>query len=81
MVGCRVIGGVGGFAPAPDGRGRPDAPGSRPPHRSRPFVWLVVVLLVLNVGSALLIRPGTEPRVGVPFSPYFVSAVRAGRGG
>jgi cell division protease FtsH len=66
-------------APAPDGRGTPDAPAPRPPHRSRWFLWLAVGLLVLNFGSVLIARPGGEPRVRVPFSPYFVSAVRAGQ--
>ena len=66
-------------APAPDGRGMPDSPAPRGPHRSRWFVWFVLVLLVLNFGSVLLVRPGAQPRVRVPFSPYFVSAVRAGR--
>jgi cell division protease FtsH len=42
-------------------------------------VWFVVLLLALNFGSALLARPGGQPRVRVPFSPYFVSAVQQGR--
>jgi len=42
-------------------------------------VWFVALLLVLNFGSVLLVQPGTQPRVRVPFSPYFVSAVQAGR--
>ena len=66
-------------APAPDGRGMPDPPAPRAPHRSRWFVWFVLVLLVFNFGSVLLVRPGAQPRVKVPFSPYFVSAVQAGR--
>jgi cell division protease FtsH len=66
-------------APAPDGRGMPDPPARRPPHRSRWFVCLVVALLVLNFSSVLLARPAGQPRVNVPFSPYFVSAVRADR--
>ena len=57
----------------------PDPPAPRAPHRSRRFVWFVAVLLVLNFGSVLLVRPGGQPRVRVPFSPYFVSAVEAGR--
>jgi cell division protease FtsH len=57
----------------------PDPPTPRPPHRSRPFVWFVLVLLVLNFSSVLLTHPWTQPRVRVPFSPYFVSAVRDGR--
>src|ERR1700750_1136908 len=66
-------------APAPDGRGMPDLPARRPPHRSRWFVWLAGLLLALNFASVLLVAPGTQPRVKVPFSPYFVSAVQAGR--
>src|SRR5579859_7907401 len=66
-------------APAPDGRGMPDPPTPRPPHRSRWFAWFVLVLLALNFSSVLLARPGAEPRVNVPFSPYFVSALRSGR--
>ena len=66
-------------APAPDGRGMPDPPASRPPHRSRGFLWFVVLLLAFNFGSVLLVRPAGAPRVRVPFSPYFVSAVREGR--
>jgi len=66
-------------APAPDGRGMPDPPPRRPPHRSRGFVWFVLVLLLLNLSSVLLVRPAGQPRVKVPFSPYFVSAVQAGR--
>lgn len=66
-------------APAPDGREMPETPAPRPPHRSRWFVWFVVLLLGLNVGSALLVRPAAQPRVRVPFSPYFVTAVQNGR--
>jgi cell division protease FtsH len=66
-------------APAPDGRGMPDPPARRPPHRSRWFVWLVGLLLAVNFGSVLLVQPGAQPRVKVPFSPYFLSAVQAGR--
>src|SRR6201996_1830966 len=62
-------------APAPDGRGMPDPPARRPPHRSRWFLWLVGLLLVFNFGSVLLVQPGAQTRVKVPFSPYFVSAV------
>src|ERR1700735_74894 len=66
-------------APAPDGRGMPDPPARRPPHRSRGVVWFVLVLLLLNLSSVLLVRPAGQQRVKVPFSPYFVSAVQAGR--
>jgi cell division protease FtsH len=66
-------------APAPDGRGMPDPPPAKPAHRSRWFLWLVAALLAVNFGSALLLRPAGQPRVAVPFSPYFVTAVQAGR--
>ena len=64
------------MAPAPDGRGTPSPAGGRPARRSRWFVWLVVGLLALNFSSALIARPAGQPRVQVPFSPYFVTAVR-----
>ncbi len=66
-------------APAPDGRGQPDAPARRPPHRFRGFALVVLLLLAVNLGSVLLVRPAGQPSVTVPFSPYFVSAVQAGR--
>src|ERR1700730_6464946 len=64
-------------APAPDGRGAPDAPAPRPPHRSRWFLWLALALFALNFSSVLLARPPGQPRVKVDFSPYFGSAARA----
>jgi cell division protease FtsH len=57
----------------------PDPPARRPPHRSRGFLWFVLVLLVVNFSSAFLVRPAGQPRVKVPFSPYFVTTVQAGR--
>jgi cell division protease FtsH len=66
-------------APAPDGRGMPDPPAKRPSHRTRGFLWLVVGLLVLNVALSQLLSPSGQARVEVPFSPYFVAAVEAGR--
>jgi cell division protease FtsH len=62
-------------APAPDGRGMPDPPPSPGPHRSRAFLYVVLILLALNWGSVLLLQPGGEPRVNVPFSPYFLHEV------
>lgn len=66
-------------APAPDGRGMPDPPAARPPHRSPRFLWFVLVLIAINWGSVYLFSPAGPPRVRVPFSPYFVSQVQAGR--
>ncbi|MGO9821566.1 MAG: ATP-dependent zinc metalloprotease FtsH [Solirubrobacteraceae bacterium] len=66
-------------APAPDGRGALETPKPKPPHRSRWFVWFVLGLLVFNLASVILLSPGGQQRVKVPFSPYFLSAVQSGR--
>jgi cell division protease FtsH len=66
-------------APAPDGRGAPDPPARKPPHRSRWFLWFVVALLAFNVGSVFLFAHRGQERVKVPFSPYFLSEVQSGR--
>jgi cell division protease FtsH len=66
-------------APAPDGRGAPEAVKVKPPHRSRRFAWFVVGLLVFNLASVFLLSPKGQPRVRVPFSPYFLTAVQAGK--
>ena len=66
-------------APAPDGRGMPEGEKPRPPHRTRSFLVFVVVLFAVNLAAALLLRPGGgEPRVSVPFNPYFLQQVQAG---
>jgi cell division protease FtsH len=57
----------------------PDSPTKRAPHRSRGFAIFAAALLALNLASVLLFSPGGQPRVKVPFSPYFVSQVQAGR--
>jgi cell division protease FtsH len=66
-------------APAPDGRGMPEARTKPPVHRSRRFGWFVLVLLLVNLGSVFLLSPAGPARVKVPFSPYFVSEVQADR--
>jgi cell division protease FtsH len=66
-------------APAPDGRGMPESPKPPPPHRLRVFWIFVVVLLALNWLVVLLSAPAGQPRVGVPFSPYFLNQVEAGQ--
>jgi cell division protease FtsH len=66
-------------APAPDGRGMPESPKPPPPHRLRIFWIFVVVLLALNWLVVLLSAPAGQPRVGVPFSPYFLNQVEAGQ--
>ncbi len=65
-------------APAPDGRGTPDEHKPRPPHRLRGFWIFVLVLLALNWLSVLLIHPSAQPRVKVPFSPYFLAQLEDG---
>src|SRR5947209_1084124 len=66
-------------APAPDGRGMPEQHQPRPPHRLRGFWIFVLVLLAVNWLSVLIARPGSQPRVTVPFSPYFLNEVNAGQ--
>jgi cell division protease FtsH len=67
-------------APAPDGRGMPDEHKPTPPHRLRGFWILVIALLAVNWLAVLLFQPSTgQPRVKVPFSPYFLNEVNAGQ--
>ena len=66
-------------APAPDGRGMPDEHKPAPPHRLRGFWIFVVALLLINVLSVVVTRSSGEPRVSVPFSPYFLKQVEAGK--
>jgi cell division protease FtsH len=66
-------------APAPDGRGTPDEHQPTPPHRLRLFWIFVLVLLALNWLSVLVAQPGGQPRVQVPFSPYFLDQLEAGQ--
>jgi cell division protease FtsH len=63
-------------APAPDGRGAPEGPPPRAPHRARGFVILALVLVTINVLSVLAVRPTSQPRVHVPFNPYFLAQVQ-----
>jgi cell division protease FtsH len=64
-------------APAPDGRGTPQQP--RPPaHRTRGFLIFVLILLALNWAPLLLSGGSTQPRLSVPFSPFFIQQVQAG---
>jgi cell division protease FtsH len=64
-------------APAPDGRGMPEERRPTPPHRWRGFWIFLVVLLAVNWLSVLLAQPGSQPRVAVPFSPYFLRQLDA----
>jgi cell division protease FtsH len=50
-----------------------------PPHRLRGFWYFVIALIALNWLSVLFFQPTTgEERVTVPFSPYFLTQVKAG---
>jgi cell division protease FtsH len=68
-------------APAPDGRGMPEQqPTKPPPHRRPSFWWFVIGLIALNWLSLLLFQPTTqEPRITVPFKPFFLQQVQSGR--
>ena len=65
-------------APAPDGRGTPKDQQPRPPHRLGVFWLIVLALLALNFASVTVMRPAGQPRVKVPFSPYFLTQVNSG---
>ncbi len=67
-------------SPAPDGRGMPEqTPTSPPPHRTPRFLWFVAILLALNWLTVLFFQPSTgEPRVTVPFNPFFLTEVQSG---
>jgi cell division protease FtsH len=64
--------------PAPDGRGTPEEHKPRSPHR-HPVFWIVLILLfAINWGAVLMTQSAGQPRVAVPFSPYFLAQVKAG---
>jgi cell division protease FtsH len=65
-------------APAPDGRGTPPST-QKPMHRTRGFIWFILALLAINWLSVLLFEPSSQPRVTIPFSPFFISEVKAGK--
>ncbi len=65
-------------APAPDGRGTPEQPKPPPPHRF-PWFWIVLgIVVLLNWGAVLMARGSSQPRVQIPFSPYFLDQVQKG---
>jgi cell division protease FtsH len=66
-------------APAPDGRGMPDEHKPRPPHRLPRFWIFVLILLAINWLSVLMTQTSGQQRVKVPFSPYFLQQVDAGK--
>jgi cell division protease FtsH len=66
-------------AAAPDGRGLPDEHKPPPPHRFRGFWLLLLLLLAVNWTALLMIGSSGQSRVKVPFSPYFLQQVKAGK--
>jgi cell division protease FtsH len=50
----------------------------KPPHRLSWFWIFVLVLLAINWASVLMTQ-SSQPRVKVPFSPYFLQQVQAGQ--
>ena len=66
-------------APAPDGRGMPEEQKPRAPHRV-PWFWIIaLVLLSINWAAVLMTQSSGEHRAKVPFSPYFLQQVEAGK--
>src|SRR5579863_3675400 len=65
-------------APAPDGRGMPEEHKPAPPHRWRGLWIFFLILLAVNWLSVLIAQPSSQPRVTVPFSPYFMNQLQAG---
>jgi len=53
----------------------PDEHKPPPPHRWRGLWIFFIVLLALNWLSVLIFQPAGQPRVTVPFSPYFLNQV------
>src|SRR5690348_11786436 len=68
-----------GVAPAPDGRGAPEEPPPPAVHRRRGFWIFVAILLLLNLAGLFMFKSSGEPRVKVPFNPYFLQQVDAGQ--
>src|SRR5207302_8404633 len=70
--GCRAV-------LAADGRGMPEQSPSKPPaHRTRGFLIFVLALFALNWVSLLLTPSGGQPRVSMPFKPFFLQQLQAG---
>jgi cell division protease FtsH len=55
------------------------APSGPPAHRRTGFLWFVLALIALNWLSVLLAQPSGQPRVSVPFKPFFLAQVQAGQ--
>jgi cell division protease FtsH len=54
----------------------PDQPRPSIPHLGRVAIVVVVVLFAINLASVLAVRPSAQPRVRVPFNPYFLAQVQ-----
>jgi cell division protease FtsH len=54
------------------------AASGKPPHRRVGFLWFVLILIALNWVSVLATQPSGQPRVSVPFKPFFLQQVQAG---
>src|SRR5690242_396110 len=65
-------------APAPDGRGMPEGQKPKPPHRLAGFWIAIIVVLAINWILVLVLQPPGQPRVTVPFSPYFLTQLDDG---
>ena len=56
------------------------APSTPPPHRRPGFLWFVLILIAVNWIAVLAFRPSTgEPRVRVPFNPFFLHTLQSGQ--
>ena len=75
---CRRTSAAGGLRPRPTGAGCQSSTSRDRTFRRRGFWIIVLVLLTVNWLSVLMTRPGAEPRVTVPFSPYFLNELDAG---
>ena len=59
----------------------PEQAPSRPPAHRRPgFLWFVIFLFAINWLLVLVVQPSVgQPRVTVPFNPFFLKEVQAGQ--
>ena len=78
---CRATSAAGRSPPRPTGAACPSrrrhGTAAAPPAG---LLWFVLALLAINWISLLFFQPSTgEPRVTVPFSPYFLEQVKGGQ--